>query len=155
MSHSETVSSDTVTIFAPAQLVWDIIIDFESYSSWNKFCPSAKGDLSLGSPLTMQVNLGNGLQEQIEYFTVIEPPHRIVWSMENRPGDPIHADRSQIVTPIDDRSCTYVTFDEFSGDMVPDMMDAMGEPVREGFNLCAQCLKDYAETRYREQREGT
>ena len=44
----------------------------------------------------MQVDLGMGLQEQVEYITCIEAPRKITWSMANNPGDPIHADRSQV-----------------------------------------------------------
>lgn len=145
------VSSEEITIEAPAELVWEIIVDFPRYAEWNEFCPGAEGELALGNPLTMQVDLGSGINEQVEYFTVIEAPHRIVWSMENRPGDPVHADRAQIITPIDASSCTYVTYDDFSGEMVPDMVAAMGEAVERGFNLCASCLKARAEAMFRER----
>jgi len=146
-----TVASDEITIQAPAELVWEVIVDFANYGLWNEFCPGIEGTPEIGSPVVMQVNLGNGLQEQVEYITEIDAPRRIVWSMENKPGDPVHADRAQIVTPIDATSCTYVSIDEFSGDMVPAMMEAMAEPVERGFNLCAQGLKARAEALYRER----
>ena len=63
----------------------------------------------MGSPVKMQVDLGSGLQEQVEYITCIDAPTKITWSMENKPGDPIHADRSQVVTTVDGEHCTYVT----------------------------------------------
>ncbi|MDX1735644.1 MAG: SRPBCC domain-containing protein [Halioglobus sp.] len=151
MITENSVASETITINAPAQLVWDVIVDFENYPLWNRFCPGASGTLALGEPLTMQVDLGNGPQEQVEYFTVIEPPHRIVWSMENKPGDPVHADRAQVITPLDEHSCTYVTVDEFAGEAVPQMMEAMAEAVERGFNLCARCLKERAEALYSER----
>lgn len=150
MINENSVASETLTINAPAELVWDVIVDFANYHQWNAFCPEASGELVLGAPLTMQVDLGAGLQEQVEFITVIDAPHRIVWSMENKPGDPICADRSQIITPIDEHSCTYVSIDEFSGDMVPPMMEAMGEAVERGFNICAQGLKAHAEALYRQ-----
>ena len=92
MISENAVASDRVTIAAPAELVWQVIVDFGSYGEWNTFCPSIEGKLALGEPLTMQVDLGNGLQEQVESITVLEPPRQIVWSMENKPDDPIHAD---------------------------------------------------------------
>mgnify|MGYP003656787991 FL=1 len=149
MISDNSVASETIIINAPAEVVWSVIVDFGSYPLWNRFCPQIDGELKLGAPLAMKVDLGNGLQEQVEYITVIEAPHRIVWSMENKPGDPIHADRSQIITPIDDSSCRYVSMDEFSGPMVPSMMEALAEEVERGFNRCAEDLKARAEALYR------
>jgi len=149
MIGEKSVTSDEITIEAPAEVVWSVITDFDNYHLWNEFCPRIEGELALGAPLAMQVDLGNGLQDQVEYITALEPPYRIVWSMENRPGDPIHADRTQIVTPIDEGHCSYYSIDEFAGDMVPSMMQDMAEPVERGFNLCAAGLKARAEALYR------
>ena len=93
-----------------------------------------------------------GLQEQVEYITFIEAPRKITWSMENKPGDPIHADRSQVVEAIDQHSCSYVTYDEFSGAAVSAMVEAMGSAVEAGFNRCARGVKRRAEALYRQQR---
>lgn len=145
MSNVIQVSSDVLTINAPAELVWQVIVDFEHYPLWNEFCPSIEAALELGSPVKMQVDLGSGLQEQVEYITRIEAPAKITWSMENKPGDPVHADRSQVVTALDANSCSYVTYDDFSGEFAATMVEQLGEQVRAGFNLCARNLKDRAE----------
>lgn len=141
-----TVSSDEVVINAPIETVWAILVDFESYGKWNRFCPQAKAKLELGSPIEMMVDLGFGLQEQTEYITLIEPNQAIAWGMENKPDDPIHAVRTQRLGKLDDHSCTYISVDEFAGPGVPDMIAGMGKAVEDGFNLCAQCLKEYAES---------
>ncbi len=150
MSDVIVVSSDTVEIAAPAEFVWRVIVDFARYPEWNEFCPSIEAKLELASPVKMQVNLGQGLQEQVEYMTCIEAPTRITWSMENKPGDPIHADRTQLLTPLDEHRCSYVTYDEFSGEFAPAMVEQLGEQVRSGFNLCALNLKLRAESLYRD-----
>ncbi|TDG13950.1 SRPBCC domain-containing protein [Seongchinamella unica] len=146
MSDTIRISSDTVEIEAPAELVWQVIVDFAQYPHWNEFCPAIEAELEIGSPVKMQVNLGEGLQEQVEYITCIEAPHRITWSMENKPGDPVHADRSQLVTALDGHRCSYVTYDDFSGDFAAAMVEQLGERVRQGFNLCARNLKARAES---------
>jgi hypothetical protein len=145
MITENSVSSDEIVINAPAKLVWGVILDFENYGLWNPFCPSMKGEATIGAPLEMQVDLGNGLQPQVEYVTKIEPFHTVVWSMENKPGDPIHADRVQRITAIDESSCRYWSIDEFSGEFVAPMMEQMAEQVERGFNACAQGLKARAE----------
>lgn len=145
MITDNSVSSAEVTINAPAELVWSVLLDFASYSKWNTFCPQITGEARLGAALTMQVDLGNGLQQQVESITRLEPFHTIVWSMENKPGDPIHADRIQRIVPIDDTSCRYWSIDEFSGEAMKPMIEMMGPAVEEGFNRCAQGLKARAE----------
>lgn len=149
MITANSVASDEIVINAPAEVVWHVIVDFANYGLWNTFCPSAKGQPVVGSPLEMQVDLGNGLQPQVEYITKVEPIHTIVWSMENKPGDPIHADRAQYITPIDERSCRYVSIDEFSGELAGVMIEQMGKAVEKGFNDCAAGLKKRAEELYR------
>lgn len=149
MITENSVSSEEITINAPAEVVWDVILDFDNYGLWNPFCPSMKGEAVLGSPLEMQVDLGNGLQSQVEYVTKIEPPHIIVWSMENKPGDPIHANRVQRIEAIDDSSCRYWSVDEFSGEFVAPMIEQLGEQVEKGFNSCAAGLKERAEAIYK------
>lgn len=144
-----SVSSEEILINAPAELVWEILLDFDNYGEWNTFCPSVKGEPVVGAALEMQVDLGNGLQQQVEYVTRVEPCRSITWSMENKPGDPVHADRTQRITPIDDASCYYNSIDEFSGEFVPQMMEAMAEAVERGFNACAEGLKQRAETLFR------
>lgn len=154
MITENSVSSETVTIKAPAALVWEVIVDFSAYGEWNKFCPSIKGELRMGEALEMEVELGNGLQTQVESITCIEPGRKIVWSMENKPEDPVHADRAQEITPIDEHSCTYVTVDYFGGEMCGPMIEMMGKVVEDGFNLCAQNLKTRAEAIYQAQQAG-
>ena len=149
MITENSVSSEEIVIHAPAELVWDILMDFSNYGEWNAFCPSVKGTPVIGAALEMQVDLGNGLQRQVEYVTKVEPCHTIVWSMENKAGDPVHADRTQRIIPIDEKSCRYQSIDEFSGEFVPQMMELMAEVVERGFNTCAAGLKERAETLYK------
>ena len=149
MITANSVSSEEIVINAPAQVVWHVILDFDNYGLWNTFCPGMKGKPVVGSPLQMMVDMGNGPQLQVEYVTKVEPIHTIVWSMENKPGDPIHADRMQRVTPIDDRSCRYWSVDEFSGEFAGPMIEQMGKLVEKGFNDCALGLKKRAEELYK------
>jgi uncharacterized protein YndB with AHSA1/START domain len=144
-----SVSSEEIVINAPAAIVWDVIVDFANYGLWNTFCPSIKGEPVVGSPVEMQVDMGNGPQLQVEYVTKVEPLRAIVWSMENKPGDPIHADRMQRVTSIDAHSCRYWTIDDFSGEFAGPMIEQMGKTVEKGFNECAAGLKVRAEELYR------
>lgn len=153
MITDNSVSCDETLINAPAELVWDILMDFDNYGQWNDFCPEIKGEPKVGSALHMMVDLGSGLQPQVEYVTHLEAPRTVTWSMENKPGDPIHADRTQSVTPIDEHSCRYNSIDEFAGEAVGPMIEALGEQVEKGFQVCAAGLKARAEALYAQSRD--
>jgi uncharacterized membrane protein len=40
MITANSVSSEEIVINAPAQVVWDVILDFDNYGLWNTFCPA-------------------------------------------------------------------------------------------------------------------
>jgi uncharacterized protein YndB with AHSA1/START domain len=149
MIGENTVSSDAVVIEAPASLVWQVLVDFPAYGQWNTFCPVAEAELVLDSPIRMQVDLGFGLQEQVEYICRIEPERAIAWRMENRPADPIHALRTQTLEPLGEGRCRYQSMDEFGGPGAAEMMQAMAAAVEAGFNRCAYDLKAHCEALHR------
>ena len=150
MISASAVATEVVSIQAPAELVWSLLIDFKRYSEWNSFCPSIKSTLQLGAAVEMMTDLGFGLQPQVEYISCIESPNKIAWSMKNEPDDPIHACRSQFVTLLCDSSCSYYTIDDFSGEQMALMLEQFGAGIERGFNRCATDLKDYAEKCYQE-----
>lgn len=150
MIKESSVQSDEVTIHAPVKLVWEILLDFENYAAWNSFCPTAINDsLDIGSPVDMMVDLGQGLSRQVEYIHKVEPERCIAWAMDNRPEDPVHAVRSQVLKPLDSHSCTYISIDEFSGPEAAAMMEHFAPVVEAGFNRCAYDLKKHAESMYK------
>lgn len=146
MITENAVYSDEVTINAPVELVWEILLDFEKYEKWNTFCPRATNDsLELGSPVDMMVDLGQGLSRQVEYISRVEPHECIAWAMANQPEDPVHAVRSQRLKRLADDRCSYISVDEFAGPEKAAMMEHFAKAVETGFNRCAYDLKKYAE----------
>jgi Polyketide cyclase / dehydrase and lipid transport len=148
----DVVSSDEVVIEAPAEFVWNVLIDFDNYGAWNEFCPSARATLEIGSPIVMKVNLGGNLVDQTEYICRIDPGEAIAWGMENKPGDPITAVRTQHVKTLTPTRCSYISIDEFGGPGMRDMLATFGQLVEDGFNLCGRCLKQYCEGEYARQK---
>lgn len=149
MITESAVSSDTLIIQAPAAFVWNILVDFEAYQDWNPFCPSIKNTaLAIGEAVDMQVDLGQGLQQQIEYLEIIDAPHVLAWGMVLENADTLKALRTQKLTRLSDTSCEYVSIDEFSGDLTTAVIEGSGEAIESGFNRCAEALKAHAEKTY-------
>jgi len=47
------VVSETVTINAPASLVWDILLDMPKYGEWNPFCVECESMLEMGAAVSL------------------------------------------------------------------------------------------------------
>lgn len=146
MITASAVYSDKVIINAPAEFVWAILTDFPSYIQWNRFCPIIlnKG-LAVGEKVDMQVDLGKGLQQQVEVIEKIEAPHLIAWGMVLENAETLRALRTQSLKVIDNHCCEYVSVDEFSGSLTQTIIEQSGTAIEKGFNICAYGLKDFAE----------
>jgi hypothetical protein len=142
------VSSKEWVINAPVESVWAVLVDFENYHQWNRFNPDIKAELVLGTPVVMQVLLGDNMAEITEYMSRIDPCEAIAWRMQNLPDDPIHAERTQYLKRLSDTSCSYLSVDEFSGPGMSDMLAMMGEPVETGFDLAGAGLNQYCEAHF-------
>ena len=46
----------SVEIAAPAQTVWDLLIDLPRYPAWNPTIPAAAGQIALGETLTLRLD---------------------------------------------------------------------------------------------------
>ena len=146
MITENAVWSDEFIIDAPVELVWKILTDFENYEKWNKFCPSIKTELKLGATVDMMVDLGNGLQPQIEIMCLIEENKAIAWEMTMDSKDVLYACRTQTLKKISETQCSYITVDDFAGELTAAVIESQGENVERGFNLCGSGLKAYAES---------
>ena len=149
MIKDNSVFSDKVLINAPIDVVWNILVDFEGYSKWNPFCPQIINKaLAVGEEVDMQIDLGNGLQQQVEVLERIEQPSQLAWGMRMvlDGEEQLKALRTQCLSAIDENSCEYISEDAFSGTLAKQVTEAMGPAIEKGFNLCAYGLKAYAES---------
>ena len=69
-----TVSSDSIDIEAPAQRVWEILVEVERYGEWNPFTTRVDTSLEVGSPVDLYVSLGPFRLKQPELIQDVVPP---------------------------------------------------------------------------------
>jgi hypothetical protein len=135
-------------IHAPADIAWQVLLDFSRYGEWNTFCPKLESDFELGSPVRMQVKLfPPRSMTQVEYLNVFERYH-CAWGYSLGCSELLQANRHQWIEPIDEEHCRYRTVDYFSGILTPVMMLMMSGAIQRGFEKVAQGLKAQAEALY-------
>jgi uncharacterized protein YndB with AHSA1/START domain len=142
-----TIVSDRVEIEAPASFVWEVIVDFASYSEWNPFTVRVDAALEMGSPVVLHLpdpSKPGETFETHEQISVIEPPHHLQYNTgDSIPG--VHAIRDQWVEDLGDGRSAYRTTDVFSGEHAKPIFDMQAEWVTNGFNATAHALKTRAE----------
>ncbi len=135
-----------VEIDAPIERVWQILTDLDGYADWNPFTPRVETTLAIGEPIHLHVRLvGTRLMHRVETVTR-NAPYTLGWEMKLGARSLLHAERVQVLTPIDEGRTHYMTEDCFSGLLRPLVLGLFGRAMERGFSDCALGLKKAAES---------
>lgn len=152
---TQTLYSDVVTINAPREWVWNILIDTPHYGDWNPFTYRVDTTLKIGDPVDLYVRMPiRGDRLQVEQVTRVEPPGVLAWGMKMGSRILLQAERPQILTAIGPDTCTYQTWDAFSGLLTPLVTALFRHDIVNGFNGVAYALKQKAESSWAEEKNA-
>ena len=147
------ITSETVTIDAPASLVWDVLLDMPQYGDWNPFVVECESTLEVGDPVKMKiksyVNAEPEFFEHTEYICHFEPEKQIAWMIPHYDYWPYPARRDQYIKATGPKSCEYYTATEFRGPNGIHVMRFTGSWVKQAFDDTAHALKAHAEKLYK------
>ena len=136
----------SVEIDAPRDVVWETLVDFESYPQWNPFTRRVETTLEVGAPVSLHVDMpGRSGSDRTEWVNLVEPGRTICWGMHLGHPGLLTANRWQELHDLGGGRTLYHTVDRFSGLLVPLMMALYGEPTRRGFESVAHELKRWVE----------
>ena len=122
---STLVRSITVTIDAPAGVVWHVLTDLDNYRLWNPFCISAVSTLEIGSAVEMVLadySGAGGTFPNTEYVCAFLPERLLSWELRATPESPYAARRDQVLEAVGDSRCCYYSTDAFLGDYAQEIM---------------------------------
>lgn len=151
------VRSDTVTIEAPASVVWDVLTDLPNYGAWNPYCFSAESTLEMGAPIRMQLNsytMPGQVYPNTEYVCAVEPERLLSWELPDTPQMPYPARRDQVIEALGPERCTYYSTDAFYGDNRRHVMFFCADWIKRAFDDTAQGLKARAEALHAKKKEA-
>lgn len=134
-----------IEIDAPLQTVWDVLLDGERYSEWNRFIPDVIGELqTLNAPIHMRVKLGNHMTVAVMQTVTVSPPNasKAMWIHEHASWlaktGLVRSRRHHELTVSSEGTTLYNTWEPFSGLLKPFVPFAK---IHAGFNLQAADLK--------------
>jgi hypothetical protein len=136
-----------IEIDAPAEKIFDILVDLDAYADWNPFTPRVESTLAIGDPIHLQARLGKGdrLTRQVEYVTANERPHKLCWGADIGARFLIRADRCQMLTSLGEGRTRYECTDDIRGLLAGLVMVVYRGGMQRGFDACARALKARAE----------
>ena len=151
--------SASISIEAPLELVWSVMLDTAAYADWNPFVERVETaqPAAVGNPIVLHVRWRNGRTTRSpERISALEPPAgadgatraRLSYVFEGWPArlGLVRGVRHQRLSQHAGGPTTYDTVEEFSGPLVP---LAGPDRVADGFRRHAEALRDRAETLHR------
>ena len=134
--------STSTTIDAPAEKVWEVLIDTAKWPEWDPSCERIEGEVALGAKIKAFTKLSPGRAFPVKVTTLV-PNETMVWS-GGMPLGLFKGERTYSLRAVDGGRTEFRMREVFSGPMlkligksIPDMSEAF-----DGF---AAGLKDRAE----------
>ena len=145
----------SVSIDAPIERVWSVMLDTAAYAEWNPFVERAEcARTEVGEPIVLHVRWANGrTTTSPERISVVEAPHdedgvrraTLAYVYEGLPAKLglVKGVRYQRLSQQPGGPTTYDTVEEFSGPLVK---LAGPKRVEDGFRRHAEALKNRCES---------
>jgi hypothetical protein len=135
-----------VTINAPVHVVWDILMDFASYPSWNPFVRAISGNPYIGSKITACLCLP-GKKEMKFTPTVLQvlPNREFRWLGNLIMPHLFDGEHTFRLQDKGDGTLTFHHYERFRGLLIPFMGETLDFDTLKGFELMNAALKQRAE----------
>jgi hypothetical protein len=137
----------SIDIEAPAEQVWEILVDFAAFPSWNPFIVQAKGRAEVGRQLTLRMQPVGGSAVTLRP-TVVEAIEgdRLHWRGRLGVRGLFDAEHLFILEPLGASGTRLVQQEQFSGLLVRLFQRSLDRGTLPAFRAMNKALKDRAET---------
>jgi hypothetical protein len=141
-----------VGIQAPAEVIWEVISDLESWSQWNTLYPKASGQIRIGAVLELTLALPGQAEQQIRP-TVLEwvPNDQLHWRLTML-GGLVKTTRYFEIESLAEASCIVSNGELFAGLMGPRIGKRMARNIYRAFVSMDEALKARAEALWQARR---
>jgi hypothetical protein len=131
-----------ITINATPEKVWEELIDFNSYPTWNPFITSIKGIPTKGNKLIANIS---GMKFKPIVLESI-PNKKLVWLGKIGIKGLFDGKHSFEITP-QQQGCKFIQRENFSGILVPFFKRKLMEATKKGFISMNEQLKGRVENK--------
>lgn len=137
---------ETVTIDAPAAVVWAVITDLPRYGEWNPFVVACRSTLAVGDPVVMRVHVFPAFA-QSQRETVLEhvSGERLCYGIAGDRLGALASRRCHAVTAQGAHRSRYRSHFVLSGFLAPVVRGLLGARLARGFHAMTAALARRAE----------
>jgi len=138
-----------IGVQAPAEVIWDIVYDIDSWRDWNPLHPEARGTIRIGQALEIAVALP-GMKPQQARATVLEwvPNEQLHFETVGL-GGLVHSTRYVEIEELAPGSCIVANGEIMGGFVGQRLARSLGGKVFKGLRAMNEALKARAEARAR------
>lgn len=134
-----------IVINADITKVWDVLMNFKSYPTWNPFVTSIRGEPKLGNRLTISINPpeGKGMTFKPNILT-LETNKEFRWKGKLGINGIFDGEHYFILEHLDKDKTKFIHGEKFSGLLVP-LLGKMLDKTQKGFQLMNESIKKECE----------
>jgi len=134
-----------ILIKATVDQVWAVLTDFESYSTWNPFIRSIRGEQSVGEILEVQIQPpgGKGMTFRPEILK-LDRQQEFRWKGKLLVKGVFDGEHYFILEKLGEDETRFIHGENFSGFLVG-LLSGMLSKTKEGFSLMNEAIKTRCE----------
>lgn len=131
-----------VGIAAPAELVWEVLYDVDSWTQWNPLYPEVQGSVRTGEVLTLTQLLPGGEAEVLRpRVSEWVPNSHIYWHMAWL-GGLVKVQRYFEIEAVSETGSIFANGDIFRGLLGPYVGNRLQRQLRAGYRAMGEALRD-------------
>jgi hypothetical protein len=141
----------SIEINVPAEFIWEMLEDVDSWSSWNPIYRTANGSIGLGDRIDMTVALPRMKPQKVAATVARSNPNTELHYGSPALGGLVNAMRYVEIEPTGPQSCIVTNGEAMSGLLGRLLARGVGPRVREALQQMNEALKPTAESRWQQR----
>lgn len=131
----------TIEIAAPADRVWAVIADLDSWGTWNPLYTQGAGEMKVGARPRFTVQLEGIKPQKVSPTIVTVVPGRLFEYALSNMGGLLKAFRYVEIDPLGPDRCSVANYEVMTGLLSGPVKRQVGEKVRQGLEAMNHALK--------------
>ncbi len=137
----------SINIRANSEKIWEVLMDFESHSSWNPFIRSIKGEVKVGKKINIHVGPSNTKGMKFQPVVEIHELNKIFqWQGHLMFKGLFDGQHRFELKQIDEHNTLFIHSEKFKGILVPLFKKSLENDTKKGFEQMNEALKKRVES---------
>lgn len=139
----------SIDIHASAQVVWDVLTDFEAYPEWNPFIRSIVGIPREGNRIAIRIQPEGGFGMTFRPVVLcVDAARELRWLGKLFFGGLFDGEHSFVLEQVDPTHTRLRQIEQFNGLLVPLFKSQVHGSTKAGFVMMNEALKRRAESEF-------